>query len=122
MRFGEIFVTKPGNMVGPTQQGMDDLIARDPDAYWNESLQEPVTTMKPSPRVVAIPLFDPVYYSEGKATGRNASMKFVNYLGFFIERMQGNEVVGRITPIGGLRRGVGPAPKNAFPKAIRLVE
>ena len=120
--FGEIFTTKPGNMVGPTAEGMDDLIARDPNAYWNESTQEPVSQMKPSPRVVAIPLFDPVYYAEGKQVGRNASMKFVNYLGFFIERMQGNEVVGRITPIGGLRRGNGPAPANAFPKAIRLIE
>ena len=122
MGFGEIFDTKPGNMVGPTSQGMDDLIARDPTAYWNESTNEPVSQMKPSPRVVAIPLFDPVYYAEGKQTGRKASMRFVNYLGFFIESMQGNEVTGRITPIGGLRRGVGPAPKNAFPKAIRLIE
>jgi hypothetical protein len=48
----------------------------------------------------------------------------VNYLGFFIERMSGNEVVGRVTPIGGLRRGgaFGPAPEAAFPKAIRLVQ
>ena len=122
MGFGDIFLTKPGNMVGPTTQGMEDLIARDPHAYWNEARNEPVSQMKPSPRVVAIPLFDPVYYAEGKQTGRQASMRFVNYLGFFIERMQGNEVVGRITPIGGLRRGTGPAPANAFPKAIRLVE
>ncbi|MGB2717245.1 MAG: pilus assembly protein TadG-related protein, partial [Vicinamibacterales bacterium] len=121
MGFGEIFEAEPGNMVGPTQQGMEDLIARDPNAYWGSN-NEPVSSMKPSPRVVAIPLFDPIYYAEGKTQGRNASLKFVNYLGFFIERMQGNEVVGRITPIGGLRRGVGPAPKNAFPKAIRLVE
>ena len=39
-----------------------------------------------------IPLFDPVYYDDGKQNGRNASLKFVNYLGFFVEEMQGNEV------------------------------
>lgn len=122
MGFGETFVAKPGNMVGPTQQGMDDLIARDPGARWNSSTNEVESSMHPSPRVVAIPLFDPIYYAEGKANGRNASLKFVNYLGFFLEEMRGNEVVGRITPIGGLRRGNGPAPRNAFPKAIRLVE
>jgi hypothetical protein len=78
--------------------------------------------MRPSPRVVAIPLFDPVYYAEGTAGGRNASLRFVNYLGFFLEEMNGNEVIGRITPIGGLRTGLGPAPAAAFPYAIRLVQ
>ena len=122
MGFGEIFVSKPGNMVGPTQQGIDDLVAKDPNAYWDTVRNEVHTTMGKSPRVVAIPLFDPIYYDTGKREGRNASLKFVNYLGFFIEGMRGNEVVGRITPIGGLRRGLGPAPAGAFPATIRLVE
>jgi hypothetical protein len=80
--------------------------------------------MHPSPRVVAIPLFDPVFYDTGKRNGSNASLKFVNYLGFFVERMQGNEVVGRITPIAGLRKGAGfaPAPATAFPRSVRLVQ
>jgi hypothetical protein len=37
--------------------------------------------------------------------------------------MQGNEVVGRITPVGGLFAGnAGPAPAGAFPRVIRLVQ
>ena len=77
-----------------------------------------------SPRVRVIPLFDPYYYDTGTASGRNASLKFVNYLGFFIEGMNGNEVVGRITPVGGLMKGgtFGPAPAAAFPVAIHLVK
>jgi hypothetical protein len=123
MEFGHTFVAKPGNMVGPTKQGMDDLIERDPDARWDDSTKRVVSNMHPSPRVVAIPLFDPAYYAEGKANGRNASLRFVNYLGFFLERMNGNEVVGRITPIGGLRKAdAGPAPAGAFPVSIRLVQ
>jgi Flp pilus assembly protein TadG len=125
MEFGQIFVAKPGNMVGPTKQGMDDLIALDPDAKWDNDKKEVINSNAktgPSPRVVAIPLFDPVYYYEGKMNGRNASLKFVNYMGFFLERMNGNEVVGRITPIGGLRKGGLPAPAGAFPRVIRLVE
>ena len=124
MKFGDTFVPKPGMMTGPTSQGMQDLIDLDPSAYWDGSKKKVVSSKYPSPRVVAIPLFDPVYYDTGKRQGRNASLKFVNYLGFFVERMQGNEVVGRITPIGGLRKGAGfgPSPEGAFPKAIRLVE
>jgi hypothetical protein len=123
MEFGQTYDSEPGNMVGPTKQGMEDLIALDPNAYWDPVNKKVVSTMHPSPRVRAVPLFDPYYYDDGKLNGRNASLKFVNYIGFFIERMQGNEVVGRITPIGGLRRGTGsPAPAAAFPMSIRLVQ
>ena len=125
MRFGELYNPEPGNMVGPTQQGMGDLIALDPAAYWDTATNKVVSQYSPSPRVRAIPLFDPDYYFNGKMNGRNASLKFVNYLGFFIEQMQGNEVVGRITPIGGLRKGGAGAegtPPAAFPRVIRLVQ
>ena len=124
MGFGQTFVAEPGMMTGPTKQGMDDLIALDPDARWDEANKRVISSKHPSPRVVAIPLFDPVYYDTGKRQGKNASLKFVNYLGFFVERMQGNEVLGRITPIGGLRKGAGfgPAPNGSFPVSIRLIE
>ena len=121
--YDQTFVHKPGMQTGPVAQGIELLIAKDPDAYWDEDTDEVVTTHKKSPRVVAIPLFDPYYYDTGVAGGKNASLKFVNYLGFFIEKMQGNEVIGRITPITGLRKGdMGPAPDAAFPKSIRLVK
>jgi hypothetical protein len=123
MEFGQTYDPEPGNMVGPTKQGMEDLIALDPDAYWDESKKRVVSSKHPSPRVRAIPLFDPEYYADGKQNGRGASLKFVNYLGFFIEEMRGNEVVGRITPIGGMRKATaGAAPAAAFPKSIRLVQ
>ena len=61
--------------------------------------------------------------SAGKQNGRNASLKFVNYMGFFIEGMQGSDVVGRITPVGGvLDHNAGPAPASMFPRVIRLVQ
>ena len=123
MEFDQVYNPEPGMMTGPTKQGMDDLIALDPSAYWDTATNQVVSTMKPSPRVRAIPLFDPAYYANGKQNGRNASLKFVNYMGFFIEEMQGNEVLGRITPIGGLRKGTATgAPPAAFPKSIRLVQ
>jgi hypothetical protein len=115
---------EPGNMVGPTKQGMDDLIAKDPTAYWDDNKNEVVSSKNPSPRIVAIPLFDPQYYETGKHNGKGASLRAVNYMGFFVEEMQGNEVKGRITPIGGLYKGsgFGPSPTGSFPKVIRLVK
>lgn len=123
MGFGDLMLMEPGNMVGPTVDGIDQLLAKDPDAYWDTTENKPVSTMFPSPRVVAIPLYDPVYYDTGKKNGRYADLKVANYLGFFITRRSGNNVYGRITPIAGLYRGNGgPAPAAAFPVVIRLVE
>jgi hypothetical protein len=124
MGWGDLLLMEPGNMVGPTDAGVDELLAQDPNAYWDTSTNSPVSTVHPSPRVVAIPLYDPNYYTTGKENGRTADLKVANYLGFFIERRSGNSVYGRITPIGGLIKGTGygSAPPGAFPKAIRLVE
>jgi hypothetical protein len=123
MYFGDLLLAEPGNMMGPTLDGIDDLIARDPGAYWDSTLNKPVSTMNPSPRVAAIPLYDPNYYDEGKRNGRYADLKVANYMGFFITSRSGNNVYGRITPISGLYKGnAGPAPVNAFPRVIRLVE
>ena len=123
MGFDDLLLMEPGNMVGPTVDGIDQLIAKDPGAYWDTINDKPVSTKYPSPRVVAIPLYDPVYYDTGKKNGRYADLKVVNYLGFFITRRSGNNIYGRITPISGLITGNGgPAPAAAFPVAIRLVE
>jgi Flp pilus assembly protein TadG len=123
MGFNKLITAEPGNMTGPTSSGLEGLVARDPSARWNESTNSVESTMHPSPRIVAIPLFDPVYYDTGKRNGRNADLKVVNYMGFFIEEMQGNNVLGRITPVGGiLSASEGPAPEGAFPIAIVLVK
>jgi Flp pilus assembly protein TadG len=125
MGYGDDYVHKPGMQTGPVAQGIEELIALDPDATWDEVKNEPVSKYGvKSPRIRAIPLFDPYYYNTGTAGGRNASLKFVNYLGFFIVGMNGNEVIGRVTPIAGLLMGGGwgPAPDAAFPVAIHLVQ
>ena len=123
MGYGDLLLMEPGNMMGPTLDGIDDLLAQDPSAYWDTGYNRVVTTKTPSPRVVAIPLYDPVYYDTGKQNGRTADLKVAQYMGFFIERREGNSVYGRITPITGLfKGGIGPAPTGAFPAVIRLVE
>jgi len=121
MGWGDLLLMEPGNKVGPTISGIDDLINQDLNAYWNGT--KAVSTKTPSPRVVAIPLYDPNYYETGKLNGRTTDLKVANYLGFFITGRSGNDVYGRITPISGLMTGSGgPAPAGAFPMAIRLVE
>jgi Flp pilus assembly protein TadG len=120
---GHEMTQEPGNMSGPTMQGIDFLIAKDPNAVWDANKRRVDTEMNPSPRIFPIPLYDPEYYAWGKANGRNADLKVANWLGFFAERRDGNNVFGRITPIlGVIDQNAGPAPEGVFPTAIRLVE
>jgi Flp pilus assembly protein TadG len=123
MRFGELLVMEPGNMVGPTTDGIQDLYDKDPTAYWDTSCECVKSPLKKSPRVFPIPLYDPIYYDSGKRQGRNTDLKVANWIGFFLERIQGNNIYGRITLIKGmLDKTAGPAPEGAFPLAIRLVK
>ena len=107
-------------MIGPTSHGVDDLIARDPGAYWDGTTV--VSNQKPSPRVVVIPVFDPLVYETGRQSGR-IDIKIANFVGFFIDDMVGNDVLGYVIPNTGLiRGGDGSVPDGAFLKAIRLVD
>jgi len=123
VHFGDPMTQEPGDMTGPTNQGIDELIAKDPNAYWDTATNAVHSTMNPSPRVFPIPLFDPDYYQSGKVNGRNATLKVANWIGFFVVSRSGNTVLGRITPIlGVIDNNSGPAPTGTFPVAIRLVQ
>ena len=122
---GSPMPAEPGNMVGPTKQGVDDLVAKDPNAYWDLGCNcvKGSAFGSKSPRIAVIPVYDPVAYELGKQNSTNAALKIANYIGFFLEGMEGNEVIGRITPVAGVLVGTnGPAPAGAFPMVIRLVQ
>ena len=122
--WGDLLVQEPGSMVGPTVQGIDDLIGRDPNAHWNASTQkvEGSAFGNHSPRVFPIPLYDPVYYDSGKRNGRNADLKTANWICFFASGNNGNNINGIIVPCMGIYDKNGPAPNAALPKTIRLVQ
>ena len=63
-------------------QGIEELIAKDPDARTGTPSTNKVKCSAfgnaRSPRVFPIPLYDPVYYDDGKRNGRNADLKVAN--------------------------------------------
>jgi hypothetical protein len=97
---------KPGNMIGPTNQGIDSLIAQDPHACWaefpdtntnhtghtyttgevrkrssqNGPCDQPYPGWENSPRTAMVPLFDPGQISSGRTT-----LNFNNLAVIFIE-------------------------------------
>jgi hypothetical protein len=129
---GTVLQMEPGNMVGPTAQGMRDLIGRDPQAQWSPNLYGPglggvsggcmaTGACAISPRLVAIPAFNPDAYDAGRASGR-IDIHVTKVLGFFVERMNGNEVGGYITTYpSSAYEGTSGAPGAAFVISIALV-
>lgn len=123
LHFGDNLAVEPSATPTDTSAGAQALIDQDPTAYWNSATSRVVSTMNPSPRVVVIPLYDPYYFDQGKKVGIYTQIRIANFMGFFIESLNGTNVVGRIVPVTGLiDPAAAAAPAGSFPRAIRLVE
>jgi Flp pilus assembly protein TadG len=126
--WGDPLIQEPGAMEGPTIQGIEELIARDPNAHWVDDptgghVADSSYGDRQSPRVFPIPLYDPDFYDAGHQTGRAATLRVANWIGFFVEYIgNGSEIHGRIIPIGGIRDKTYTGGLDAFPKTIRLVQ
>lgn len=95
---GDWLQTEPGNMVGPTNQGMRDLIAQDPNATWDDNTQSVINSnFAVSPRIVLIPIHDPRHPT---SSGRGDLLQVTKVAAFFMERMTGPaEVRGRFLKV-----------------------
>ncbi len=129
VEIGDSLQSENGNMIGPTRQGVEDLIELDPNADWDPTSNSVVGSCAQSaspcaghsPRIVAIPIFDTGGYYAGRLNG-NVSFTVVNILGFFIDRIQGNDVIGYLTEAPGLTTGTSTiTPESAFLAQIQLV-
>jgi hypothetical protein len=129
VEIGDTIQSENGNMIGPTRQGVLDLIDLDPSAQWDPSTNSVVNSCAQStspcaahsPRIVAIPVFDTATFNTTRRQGL-PEFTVVNILGFFIERMQGNDVVGYLTTAPGLSTGnAGIAPAASFLSTIQLI-
>ena len=122
---GATIIQEPGAMQGPTVQGVQELIDKDPNAYWDDGCKcvKGSAFTGQSPRTFPIPLYDPEYYANGQASGRFADFRIANFLGFFVDRVQGNGIYGRVTRITGMvDETAAEAPDDSLPMAIRLVQ
>jgi hypothetical protein len=117
---GEAHWVENGNMPGPTSQGMRELIALDPDAEFDVVADSVVGSRyqpwKASPRVGNIPLFDPQWpVRPGKKP-----VVFNNITAFWIEGMNGNDVIGRFLYASGVAPG-GPGTGTTTGPQVKYV-
>lgn len=98
IQLGQEYDIQPGNMVGPTWQGVSELIDADPNAYWDETTQSVRNSTyggnwMESPRIIRIALFAP-----GELVGSGMqTIRFNNFALMFIEEQaqMRNPVTGR---------------------------
>jgi hypothetical protein len=124
---GQYLTTEPGNMIGPTRQGVEDLVALDPGAYWDTSKNPPHggvsgSAFAVSPRIAPVPLIDIQEYMSRDPSGRDTVL-ITNIFGFFIEGMDGKDVAGRLCALPGKFSTGTPSldNTNSFLRTIQLV-
>lgn len=112
----DILLIEPGNMVGPTSQGVNALIAEDPFAYFDgEKICNSDYEGFTSPRIVKIPLWDPDYPPD---SGRN-TLEVVGLAAFWLEGIQGRTVTGTFIEITTAGK---PGNGNSTLRGIRLIQ
>jgi Flp pilus assembly protein TadG len=117
---GDRLEVEPGNMVGPTKQGVQGLVDQDPGAYWESNTQSVAgSAFGKSPRVILVPFFDP---TTPPVSGKNW-VRVTKVGAFFIEGVQNN---GNVT--GRFIKATVDGPKctvqtpGTFLKGLALVE
>ncbi|MEE8578167.1 MAG: hypothetical protein V3T31_13015, partial [candidate division Zixibacteria bacterium] len=69
---GDLLQIEPGNMVGPTDQGVAELIGSDPLAEWDPVTGDVINSAYPvSPRVIIMAAFDPMLGAQTDLNGRD---------------------------------------------------
>jgi Flp pilus assembly protein TadG len=133
---GDYLPTETGNMVGPTNQGIGALIALDPNATWNDKTDTIDKTCAPtcapfSPRIIALPLFDPDEFQRDTANnnwpncpGGGSCIHVTNIIGFFVDHIDpSNNVVGYLIRYPGVltTKPGGVGGPSSFAQVITLV-
>jgi hypothetical protein len=115
---GDILPTEPGNMVGPTSQGVNDLIAKDPAAYMTRNAAGRWVVISPnypvneSPRIVPIPMYS---YAHAPGNGRT-DFQVTSIGSFFVEGSDGRDVRGRFIQLRAKSsENTAPPPTNGMP-------
>ena len=94
MTIGDALTIEGGATAQHIIDGANDLIAQDPAAYWNTATNTVVSTQNPSPRIVVLPVYDPLYFDQGKRIGNFTQVRISNFVGFFVDHVEANNVVG----------------------------
>ena len=127
--------TEPGNMIGPTVQGVEERIGTDPH-YWLDGCTDGTSCVRSNvdacgtggdnpecsgydERLITVPLMDPTEVMRNGLT----EIQFRGFMRLFLDDPNGNDITGHILGLGG---GAGSSDEvedtGAIPLYLRLIE
>lgn len=117
---GDQLQIEPGNMNGPTNQGLEDLIELDPGAQWDPITKTVINSAYPtSPRIIKAAAFDPTIGLQDAGHGRKY-VTVAKILVIFIEGHSGADIVGRFMKMA-TQGSSGPCP-GGFAFKVALIK
>lgn len=132
-----VYPVEPGNMIGPTLQGVRDFIGPNPDVFLSVGRYQRSDGVisDTSPQLTTAPIWDECNMAgfcpdqELPDSGRNVRIGVIGFAQIFLEGVQGNNVVARLIGVaacgagGGGPGGGGPGPPEIGPYSVpvRLV-
>jgi Flp pilus assembly protein TadG len=124
VNIGDQLQVEPGNMVGPTVQGLRCLIELDPGAFWNEVTNTVENSLygSKSPRIIKLPVFDPTLGLQTDVNGRKY-LTVAKILVIFVEENPGGgDVVGRFMTMATEGEPDPDCSSGGFMYSVVLVE
>jgi len=125
--------TEPGNMIGPTVQGVEERIGTDPH-YWEPGCTDGLTCVRGpgscgvegypecsgyDQRLITVPLMDPTEVMRNGLT----EIQFRGFMRMFLDDPNGNDITGHILGLGGAAGSAGTTEDTgALPLYLRLIE
>jgi Putative Flp pilus-assembly TadE/G-like len=140
LRCGNSYSVETGNLVGPTQQGVEDLIGNPPTDTWTGTIgeyQTPNGLSDLSRNLVVAPIWSSCAMagfcpSENFPSGTTVSLQIIGFATFFLEGIQGGNVQARLISVsscgalsggsgGGAAGGGGETGGTVLSLPLRLV-
>lgn len=140
---GSSTVVGPGSVLGIDSGGgihpsetkrviEEQLIARDSAAMWDPAANNgrggisggcmAAATCTISPRVIAVPVYDPDVWDQGLAAGGAGTVTITRVVGMFVDLNPAGELIGYLMPYPSTAYdGVGGQPRSAFVVNVILV-
>jgi len=133
-----VYDVEPGNKIGPTVQGVRDLMGGTPDVWVSLGQYQHAngTISDTSPQLIVAPIWNECamagFCPSGQLPdgGRNVQIGVIGFAQVFLEGIQGNNVIGRLVGVsacpggggaGGGGGAVGPPETGPYAVPVRLV-
>src|SRR5262249_34834740 len=128
VRCGDSYSTENGNMVGPTNQGVKDLIGDPPTDTWTGTVgqyQTPYGLTDTSKNIAVAPIWDTCgmagFCPSGSFPSGNVTVQVIGFAAFFLDGISGNDVIAHLVNVSSCGPSGGDTGGTVLAIPLRLV-